>query len=81
MNMFELLFSAQDLSSKKWLLKRKLLRLPLLVNDKLDKLLISYDYFKGTGLELENLMNRNNHLGKIVMHNVAKGLSRKLRRG
>jgi len=30
--------------------------------------------------ELENLMNRNSHLGKIVMHNMAKGLSRKLRR-
>jgi CRP-like cAMP-binding protein len=30
--------------------------------------------------ELENLMNRNNHLGKMVMQNVAKGLSRKLRR-
>jgi hypothetical protein len=30
--------------------------------------------------ELENLMNRNNHLGKLVMQNVAKGLSRKLRR-
>jgi RimJ/RimL family protein N-acetyltransferase len=30
--------------------------------------------------ELENLMNRNNHLGKIVMRNVAQGLSRKLRR-
>ena len=30
--------------------------------------------------ELENLMNRNNHLGKIVMKNIAKGLSRKLRR-
>ena len=31
--------------------------------------------------ELENLMNRNSHLGKIVMQNMAKGLSRKLRRG
>jgi RimJ/RimL family protein N-acetyltransferase len=30
--------------------------------------------------ELENLMNRNNHLGKIVMQNMAQGLSRKLRR-
>jgi RimJ/RimL family protein N-acetyltransferase len=30
--------------------------------------------------ELENLMNRNNHLGKIVMKNMAQGLSRKLRR-
>jgi len=31
--------------------------------------------------ELENLMNKNSHLGKIVMQNMAKGLSRKLRRG
>ncbi len=31
-------------------------------------------------VELENLMNRNNHLGKVVMQNMAKGLSRKLRR-
>jgi RimJ/RimL family protein N-acetyltransferase len=31
--------------------------------------------------ELENLMNKNSHLGKIVMQNIAKGLSRKLRRG
>ena len=31
--------------------------------------------------ELENLINRNSHLGKIVMQNMAKGLSRKLRRG
>ena len=30
--------------------------------------------------ELENLMNKNNHLGKVVMRNMAKGLSRKLRR-
>ena len=30
--------------------------------------------------ELENLMNRNCHLGKIVMQNIAKGLSQKLRR-
>jgi len=30
--------------------------------------------------ELENLMNKNCHLGKIVMQNMAKGLSRKLRR-
>jgi RimJ/RimL family protein N-acetyltransferase len=30
--------------------------------------------------ELENLMNRNCHLGKIVMKNIALGLSRKLRR-
>jgi ribosomal protein S18 acetylase RimI-like enzyme len=30
--------------------------------------------------ELENLMNRNCHLGKVVMQNMAKGLSRKLRR-
>ena len=31
-------------------------------------------------LELESLMNRNNHLGKIVMLNIARGLSQKLRR-
>jgi len=31
--------------------------------------------------ELENLMNKNCHLGKIVMENIAKGLSSKLRRG
>ena len=31
-------------------------------------------------LELENLMNRNTHLGKIVIQNMAQGLSRKLRR-
>ena len=31
--------------------------------------------------ELENLMNKNCHLGKVVMQNIAKGLSRKLRRG
>ena len=30
--------------------------------------------------ELDNLMNRNSHLGKIVMRNMAQGLSRKLRR-
>jgi CRP-like cAMP-binding protein len=30
--------------------------------------------------ELENLMNKNPHLGKIVMQNIAQGLSRKLRR-
>ena len=30
--------------------------------------------------ELENLMNKNCHLGKMVMQNMAKGLSRKLRR-
>jgi RimJ/RimL family protein N-acetyltransferase len=30
--------------------------------------------------ELENLMNRNSHLGKMVMQNMAQGLSRKLRR-
>ena len=30
--------------------------------------------------ELENLMNKNSHLGKIVMQNMAQGLSRKLRR-
>jgi len=31
--------------------------------------------------ELEHLMNKNSHLGKVVMQNMAKGLSRKLRRG
>jgi len=31
--------------------------------------------------ELQNLMNRNHHLGKVVMENIARGLSRKLRRG
>jgi RimJ/RimL family protein N-acetyltransferase len=30
--------------------------------------------------ELENLMNRNSHLGKVVMQNIARGLSKKLRR-
>ena len=30
--------------------------------------------------ELENLMNKNCHLGKVVMKNIALGLSRKLRR-
>jgi len=30
--------------------------------------------------ELDNLMNKNGHLGKKVMHNVAQGLSSKLRR-
>ena len=30
--------------------------------------------------ELENLMNRNSHLGKLVMQNMAQGLSKKLRR-
>ncbi len=41
-----------------------------------DSKLVMIDRF-----ELENLMNRNSHLGKIVMQNIAKGLSRKLRRG
>jgi len=45
-----------------------------LVTD-VDSKLVVIDRF-----ELENLMNKNNHLGKIVMKNVAKGLSRKLRR-
>jgi len=31
-------------------------------------------------VELEGLMNRNNHLGKIIMKNMAQGLSQKLRR-
>jgi CRP-like cAMP-binding protein len=30
--------------------------------------------------ELDNLMNKNCHLGKVVMKNIALGLSRKLRR-
>jgi RimJ/RimL family protein N-acetyltransferase len=41
----------------------------------IDSKLVVIDKF-----ELENLMNRNSHLGKIVMQNMAKGLSRKLRR-
>jgi RimJ/RimL family protein N-acetyltransferase len=46
-----------------------------LVTD-VDSKLVLIDRF-----ELANLMNRNSHLGKIVMENIAKGLSRKLRRG
>jgi signal-transduction protein with cAMP-binding, CBS, and nucleotidyltransferase domain len=46
-----------------------------LVTDEKSKLVV-IDKF-----ELENLMNKNNHLGKIVMKNMAKGLSKKLRRG
>jgi hypothetical protein len=46
-----------------------------LITDK-DSKLVVIDKF-----ELENLMNKNSHLGKIVMQNIAKGLSRKLRRG
>ena len=30
--------------------------------------------------ELESLMNKNSHLGKVVMQNIAQGLSKKLRR-
>jgi CRP-like cAMP-binding protein len=30
--------------------------------------------------EFDNLLNKNSHLGKIVMHNIALGLSKKLRR-
>jgi RimJ/RimL family protein N-acetyltransferase len=45
-----------------------------LVTD-VDSKLVVIDRF-----EFENLMNKNNHLGKIVMKNIAKGLSRKLRR-
>jgi CRP-like cAMP-binding protein len=45
-----------------------------LVTD-VDSKLVVIDRF-----ELENLMNRNSHIGKIVMQNMAKGLSRKLRR-
>ena len=41
-----------------------------------DSKLVMIDRF-----ELENLMNKNSHLGKVVMQNMAKGLSRKLRRG
>jgi RimJ/RimL family protein N-acetyltransferase len=46
-----------------------------LVTD-VDSKLVVIDRF-----ELENLMNKNSHLGKMVMQNMAKGLSRKLRRG
>ncbi len=46
-----------------------------LVTD-VDSKLVVIDRF-----ELENLINKNCHLGKIVMQNMAKGLSRKLRRG
>jgi RimJ/RimL family protein N-acetyltransferase len=45
-----------------------------LVTDE-DSKLVVIDRF-----ELENLMNKNSHLGKVVMQNMAKGLSRKLRR-
>ncbi len=45
-----------------------------LVTD-VDSKLVVIDRF-----ELENLMNKNSHLGKVVMQNMAKGLSRKLRR-
>jgi len=45
-----------------------------LVTD-VDSKLVVIDRF-----ELESLMNKNCHLGKIVMQNMAKGLSRKLRR-
>ena len=40
-----------------------------------DSKLVRIDRF-----ELENLMNKNSHLGKVVMQNMAQGLSRKLRR-
>jgi hypothetical protein len=46
-----------------------------LVTD-VDSKLVVIDRF-----ELEHLMNKNSHLGKAVMQNMAKGLSRKLRRG
>jgi hypothetical protein len=49
-------------------------RIADLITD-VDSKLVVIDRF-----ELENLMNRNNHLGKMVMQNVAQGLSRKLRR-
>jgi hypothetical protein len=45
-----------------------------LVTDVKSKLVVIDRY------ELENLMNRNSHLGKRVMQNMAQGLSRKLRR-
>jgi len=45
-----------------------------LVTDTKSKLVVIDKY------EFENLMNKNSHLGKIVMKNIAKGLSRKLRR-
>ncbi len=41
----------------------------------IDSKLVVIDKF-----ELENLMNKNCHLGKVVMKNIALGLSRKLRR-
>jgi len=50
-------------------------RMADLVTDEESKLVV-IDRF-----ELENLMNKNSHLGKVVMQNMAKGLSRKLRRG
>jgi hypothetical protein len=49
-------------------------RIADLITD-VDSKLVVIDRF-----ELENLINKNNHLGKIVMQNMAKGLSRKLRR-
>jgi len=45
-----------------------------LVTDVKSKLVVIDKY------ELENLMNKNSHLGKVVMQNMAEGLSRKLRR-
>jgi CRP-like cAMP-binding protein len=45
-----------------------------LVTD-IDSKLVVIDRF-----ELENLINKNPHLGKIVMQNIAHGLSMKLRR-
>ena len=45
-----------------------------LVTD-VDSKLVVIDRF-----EFENLINKNSHLGKLVMQNMAKGLSRKLRR-
>ncbi|MHA2431460.1 MAG: GNAT family N-acetyltransferase [Promethearchaeota archaeon] len=49
-------------------------RMASLITDKDSKLVvINRD-------ELDNLMNKHNHIGKVVMYNVAKGISMKLRR-
>jgi len=45
-----------------------------LITDKNSKLVVI------DRVELEHLMNKNSHLGKVVMKNIAQGLSRKLRR-
>jgi len=49
-------------------------RTATLITDKDSKLVVLEKF------ELENLMNKNCHLGKVVMKNIALGLSRKLRR-